>query len=116
MNRDAADEPIRLADILSNAAAIADYTGADFVTAGHVLQAIGILRGELTAAELGSARAPLGRRGPRAIVTPGVRDFAQSWYRRLGRDPSAPLSDERIDEAITELREIDAVERPPEDP
>jgi hypothetical protein len=103
--------PIRLTDVLSNAAAIADMEAAPNVEAGHLLRALEHLRSG-RALQPGTARSPLGRGQRRAEVTPEVRNLAQHWYARLGRDPVAELSAAQLDELEGDLRQIELATRP----
>jgi hypothetical protein len=107
--------PIRLTDVLSNAAAIADMEAAPNVGPGHLLRALEHLRTSSTL-EPRTARSPLGRGGRRAQVTPAVRNLAQRWYTKLGREPTAELSPGQLDELEAELRQIEsATGMPPQE-
>lgn len=101
-------EPVRLTDILTNAAAIADYTGASEVLPEHLLQAIDYLRRgvDWDRDEATQGMSPLGRRGPRAEVPETVRILAQGWFARLGGDPLAELSETQLSELETEIRSL----------
>jgi hypothetical protein len=99
-----ADEPLRFTDILTTAAAVADYLAADAVTAEHVAAAVSLLRGEQTYEDLGRGRVPLGHRPPGgAPVEPGVRAIVQRWFHQLGDDPAAELSASDTSRFIAEL-------------
>jgi hypothetical protein len=104
--------PIRLTDVLSNAAAIADMESAPSVEPGHLLRAMQHLRTG-SAVEPEAVRSPLGRGGRRAQVTPEVRKLAQRWFTALGRDPVAELTASQLDELEADLRQIEAGTGPP---
>ena len=99
---------VRLTDILTNAAAIADYAGAPELQAQHLLDAISHLR-EGRAWSLGEddvPRSPLGRSSRRATVPPAIRDLAQEWFRRLGDDPHAELKADQLEEFVAALQQV----------
>lgn len=99
-------EPLRLTDILTNAASLADLERSEFVTAGHVLQAVRLLRGDDTATPGPSP--VLGHGGRRAIVVPEIRELAQRWFARLGRDPLATLDAQHLEAFLEEVRAVEA--------
>lgn len=100
-------DPIRLTDILTNAAALADLDAAATISAGHLLQAIDVLRGESRSAPAERPRSPLGRGGRRAVVEPAVRTLSQHWFAQLGRDPLATLSPAQLDAFVADLRALE---------
>lgn len=107
-----AGEPLRFADILTNASAIANYLGYPDVTARHMLDAIAILREERSMEDVGRPQSPLVRRPGGAAgagVTPGVRALVQRWFAELG-DANAELDDEAVARFRAELVAIDREE------
>jgi hypothetical protein len=100
-------EPLRLTDILTTSSAVANYLGESNVTAGHMLSAIAILRGEVTMESLGRPVSPL---VPRARdgggADPRVRELAQRWFARLGGDVGAALDDVQLASLVEELHGI----------
>jgi hypothetical protein len=95
---------LRFVDVLTTASAVANYRGAGDVEAGHLLDAIGILRGELSMEDLGRAVSPLLRRpGQRAGATADVRALVQRWYGQLGGTAEAVLSEEELARFKSEL-------------
>lgn len=82
-----------LAELLTTAAAVANYRGESDVCAAHVLDALAVQLGEKSLEDLGRALSPLVRRMPGLAggATPGVRAFAQRWFEALDRDAQAPL-------------------------
>lgn len=102
----ATDEPLRFTDILTTAAAVADYLAADTVSAGHLAAAVAILRGERTYEDLGRGRVPLGHRPPAgANVEPGVRAVVQEWFHQLGDDPLAMISPSDLTRFLADLED-----------
>ncbi len=92
------DDELRFTDILTTAAAIANYLGVPDVTATHMLDATAIQLGEKTMESLGRGVSPL---MPKLASTQGgaepeVRALAQRWYVSLGSDVTATLSGEQI--------------------
>lgn len=85
------DEPIRFADVLTTASAVANYLGMADVTAAHMLDAIAVLRGEKSLEDLGRPLAPLVPRSSEGGAEPAVRELAQRWWNALGGDISATL-------------------------
>ncbi len=102
------EHPVRLTDIFTNAAAIADYTGAAEVEPAHLLEALACLREGRSWQLPGDAspRSPLGRRGVRAAVPPKIRSLAQEWFRRFEGDPLAELGSSDIDDFVAEIERI----------
>ena len=102
------EESIRLSEILTTASAVANFLGAVDVAPAHLLQAVGVLRGELALEDLGRPMSPLVARVARASsgATPEVREFAQRWFQTLGGDVSAEFSAEQFDAFLVELRAL----------
>ena len=103
------EEPIRFADILTTASAVANYLGEPDVTAANMLHAIAIQCGEETIEALGRPVSPLVPRPPRAAATgadPAVRALTQRWFATLGSDINAVLSGEQVEALRGELRGI----------
>lgn len=107
-----AAQGLRFLDILTTSSAVSNYLGVAETTAGHLLSAIAILRGETTIDELGRPTSPLLRsaRGNPGVA-PGVRDLVQHWFDRLGASADAELGDEQLVQFVAELRELDAEAR-----
>jgi hypothetical protein len=101
-------ERVRLTDIFTNAAAIADYTGDSEVRPAHLLEAIDHLRaGEpWKLGEDARPHSPLGRAGRRAAVSAALREIAQAWFVRLGNDPLAELDGAALAEFVSAIREV----------
>ncbi|MCC7364905.1 MAG: hypothetical protein IT303_11090 [Dehalococcoidia bacterium] len=92
-------EPIRFADILTTASAVANYLGAATITAAHLLDAIAILCGERRMEDLGRPVSPLlggATRGAGPAVPPAVQELVQRWFAALGSDPNAGLAPEQL--------------------
>lgn len=90
-------EDLRLTEILTTSAAVADYVGADSVLPAHVLEAIAVLRGERTMDELGRGRSPLVPRRPGSgAVQPELRELSRRWFEELGSDVAATLSPSQL--------------------
>jgi len=87
-------DDVRLAEILTTAAAVADFLSAGDVTAAHLLAAIAVLRDGRTVEELGRPLSPLVRRPPglHGGAAPAVRELAQRWYAALGSDLAATMT------------------------
>ena len=103
------DEPIRFADILTTASAIANYLGEADVRAGHLVEAIAILRGEHTLDDLGRPTSPLVPR-PRSRQSgadDAVKELVQRWFRELGGDANAPLTRDQLARFLTEVHTTD---------
>lgn len=105
------DDPgdaLQLTEILTTAAAVADYLGAGDVTADHMLKGLAILRGELALEDLGRPISPLVRRPPplHGGSVPEVRVLAQRWYTTLGADVHATLTPTQLAALESELRAL----------
>jgi hypothetical protein len=101
------DESLRFADILSTAAAVANYTRAEEIGASRLIDAIEVLCGRRSMEDLGSPQSPLVAIGrPPASVTLEVQEYVQDWYQRLGSDPHAELSPPLLDEFVAGLRRL----------
>lgn len=103
-----AREPVRFADILTTASAVANYLGAPLVSAGHVLDAIAILGEEKTMEDLGRPVSPLLGGAIRTAsggggVAPEVQALVQHWFAALGSDPNAELSEAHIAQLRADL-------------
>jgi hypothetical protein len=100
-------DPIRFADILTTASAVASYLGEPEVTAPHLLSALAILRGESTIDDLGRPVSPLVRRGQGGVsVSPAVRDLAQRWFAELGANVDAALDDQAVERLLADLKAL----------
>src|SRR5438045_7101463 len=98
-------EPLRFTDVLTTASAVANYLGAEDVTASHVLDAIAVLRGEKGMEDLGRPLSPLVRRG-QAGADAAVRALAQRWWTELGGSPDAELDEAALERLSAELRAL----------
>lgn len=97
-------EPLRLTEILTTSSAVANYLGQPEVTAGHMLSAIAVLRGEMTMESLGRPVSPLvSRIQGGGGAEPRVRELAQRWFARLGGDVGAALDDVQLASFLEEL-------------
>ena len=97
-------EPLRLTEILTTSSAVANYLGQPDVTAGHMLSAIAILRGEMTMESLGRPVSPLVPRVPGGGgADPRVRELAQRWFAKLGGEVGAALDDVQLASLVEEL-------------
>ncbi len=104
------EDGIRFVDILTTASAVANYLAQPDVTATHMLDAIAILAGEKTLADLGRPISPLVPRGPRgqaAGADPAVRTLVQRWWAELHQDTSAELDVAQTARLRHELGRID---------
>lgn len=103
-------EPLRFADILTTASAIANYLGAPEVIPAHLRDAIRLLRDEIAMESLGRPRSPLVR-GPGgaagAGATSSVRAFAQRWFAELG-DANAEIDGGLLERFVSELTEMES--------
>lgn len=107
------EDGIRFVDILTTASAVANYLAQPDVTAVHLLDAIAILAGEKTLADLGRPVSPLVPRGPRgqaAGADPAVRTLVQRWWAELGEDTAANLDADATARLREELERIDTPE------
>ncbi len=106
----AGGDGIRLTDVLTTAAAVANYVAAPVVEPRHMLDAVDVLNGDRTMDDLGRPRSPLihAHRGP-APVNPAVRDLVQRWYQDLGSDVQAELTGGDLERFCKDLREIPPV-------
>jgi hypothetical protein len=102
------EHSVRLTDIFTNAAAIADYTGAMEVEPAHLLEALECLRAgrpwQLPGDE--RPRSPLGRSGFRAAVPAPIQALARDWFQRLDNDPLAALDAAALDDLAAEIARI----------
>lgn len=99
------DERLRLVDILTTAAAAANYQAASAISANNLLDAVEILSGRMAMADLGRPQSPLvaSHRGP-APVEPGVQSLVQRWFEHLGRDVNGELDPGQLEQFQSELR------------
>jgi hypothetical protein len=101
------DEPVRFADILTTASAVANYLAVTEVTPAHLLDAVALLRGEKQMEDLGKALSPLVRRGGgHGGVTAPVRDLVQRWFAAVGSDPNAELSGESLARFLADVHAL----------
>lgn len=98
-------EPIRFADILTTASAVANYLGDPEVAPHHVLRAVAILRDEASIEDLGRPVSPLVRR-PGGGVDTRVRDLAQRWFAALGSDVHATIDGDELARFLDEVRAL----------
>lgn len=100
-------EGLRLTEILTTSAAVANYLGHADVGPGHVLHAVAILQGAERLEDLGGPVSPLVPRGPAAGgAAPAVRELAMRWFALLGSDVSAVMTPEQLDAFVAELRAL----------
>ena len=94
-----------LAEVLTTAAAVANYRGESDVCAAHLVDALSVQLGEKNLEDLGRALSPLVRRMPGLSggATAGVRAFAQRWFEALGNDPHAVVEPEIVARMRLEL-------------
>lgn len=88
--------PITLADVLTTAAAVANYLAAPNVAPAHLDGALEVLLGDISIDDIGRPLSPLVRRPDPGAALPPVRDLAQRWLARLGGDPSRELTDSEL--------------------
>ncbi len=101
--------PIRFADILTTASAVASYLGEGEVVAIHLVHAIDILTARITLDDLGRALSPLVRRTPPGMgstVQPAVRDLVQRWYAELDSNHAATMTESHLARLRTELAQL----------
>lgn len=98
-------EALRLTDILTTAAAVANFKGVPDVAAEHLLLAIEVLQGTKTLDDLGRPVSPLVSRmsGAGSSATPGVKALAQRWFARQGSDPTYELTEDELETLRGEL-------------
>jgi hypothetical protein len=103
-----AEDPIRFSDVLTTAAAVANYLGEADVSAGHMLAALQILQGTRKLEDLGRPLSPLVRRtapGQVGGVEPSVKALAQAWAARLGSAAGA-MSTDQVAKLLGELEAL----------
>ena len=100
-------EPLRLVDLLTTAASIADLLGEPEITPTHLLQAMAVLDGTLAVEALGRPVSAFGRRS-RAEAGPAVRELAQRWWAKVGGVFDGTLSDAQRVRLEAELRALTA--------
>jgi hypothetical protein len=99
------NDDIRFIDLLSTAATVAGYQGAEEVTAEHLALAADILRGQRSFDEAGTPVPPfVGTGDPFASIAPALRELIHDWYLRLGADTDAVLDDAALDIFLAEAR------------
>jgi hypothetical protein len=101
-------EPLRFADILTTASAVANYLGETDVRAAHLLQSIAILRGERSMDDLGRPTSPLVRRPSPPGATEAVRELVQRWFADLGEDANALLDDPTLRRLVSEIEALES--------
>lgn len=100
--------PLRFADILTTASAVANYQGVPDVTAAHVLHAVALLQRTLRMEDLGRPLSPLVRRGPPG--SPGgaeaaLKALVQRWFAELG-SADAGLDGESLARFVADLEAL----------
>jgi hypothetical protein len=97
----------RFADILTTAAAVADYMGVPDVAADHLLLSLEILLEDRKLEELGRPVSPMLRRpGEQKGVDAGVRELVQEWFARLGHDANSELAGETLKAFRRDIRAL----------
>jgi len=96
--------PIRFADILTTASAVASYLGVSTVTAAHLIESVVILRGEKSVEDLGRPVSPLVSRSSQgAEVEPAARELVQQWFFAVGQDINATLDEDETALLVLQL-------------
>ena len=106
-------DELRFTDILTTAAAVANYLGVPDVTAAHMLDAIAIQLGEKSMESLGRGVSPLMPKfaSTQGGAEPGVRALAQRWWALLGSDVTATLSGEQLELLRSDLATLEGQPR-----
>lgn len=100
-------EGARFADILTTAAAVADYMGVPDVAASHVLTALEVLLEDRKLEDMGRPVSPMLRRhGQGKGVEAPLKDLVQRWFAQVGGDPNAVLSGDVLDAFKAEVRSL----------
>ncbi len=100
-------EGLRLTEILTTSAAVANYQGYAEVGPVHLLHAVAILQGEERMEDLGRPVSPLVPRSPGGGgAMPAVRELAGRWFALLGSDVSAVMTPEQIEAFVSEVRAL----------
>ncbi len=100
-----ANDGARFADILTTAAAVADYMGVPDVAPGHVLAALEILTEDRKLEDMGRPVSPMLRRpGQEKGVELALREVVQRWFARLGGDANAVLSGDALVDFENEVK------------
>lgn len=95
---------IRFVDILTTAAAVANYLGSGSIEPAHLIDAIAILRDGMPITDLGRAVSPLVPRAPGGpTVGPAARELVQRWYTDLGGHVEATLHAADVDRLLADL-------------
>lgn len=96
---------IRFTDVLTTASTVANYLGVNEITAGHMLQAIALLKEEIRMEDLGRGVSPLLQRASQrqVSVAEAVRELVQRWYAQLRSDVYAVLNEQQIGQLRDEL-------------
>jgi hypothetical protein len=91
-------EPLRFTDILTTSSAVANFQGAALLTAAHVLDAIALLEGAKSLADLGRPVPAFSRRPGfgDAGAEPGVRAVVQRWFAELNHDYLATFTPDQL--------------------
>lgn len=101
------EECLRLTEILTTSAAVANYQGCADVGPEQVLHAVAILQGAESIEDLGRPVSPLVPRGPGSGgAAPAVRDLATRWFALLGSDVNAVMTPEQLEAFVAELRAL----------
>ncbi|MGI8422658.1 MAG: hypothetical protein ACR2NO_00830 [Chloroflexota bacterium] len=98
--------PLRFADILTTASAVASYLGSPAVTAAHMVSAIAVLCDEATLEDLGRPVSPLVTRGGPGAVEAEVTAIVQRWFALIGNDADALLDAPTVRRLEQELRTL----------
>jgi hypothetical protein len=101
-----AGEPLRFADILTTASAVANYRGQSNVRPADLLDALDIVQGTKSLEDLGRPTSPLVRRPGPAGATDDVKAVVQRWFELLGSDPNATLDPDTAERFRADLRRL----------
>ena len=97
----------RFADILTTAAAVADYMGVPDVSAAHLLTALEILVEDRKLEDMGRPVSPMLRRpGQEKGVEPPVRELVQLWFARLEGDANHVLRGDELSAFRQDMRSL----------
>ena len=100
------EEGVRFADILTTAAAVANYLGQRDIAGAHVIDAVAILLGEKTLDDLGRPVSPLLTRGSQGKggVEAALQATVKRWFERVGRDANRELSRDELAAFVVDVR------------
>ncbi len=106
------EDRLRLTDILTTSAAVANFIGDREVGARHMLLAIAVLKGEKSLDDLGRPLSPLVSRmtGAGSGATDGVRLLAQRWFAQQHGDVRYEFSAEQLQELEEDISRLAAAE------